>query len=106
MREQMEKQIPTTQTPVVLVYRNNLLPWSETFIKEQLLALRHWRGILVGKDLLHELPLDVANIRILRGDSPSFLERLRWKISTWTNTIPRSVTRLLAQENTSLIELA
>ena len=103
MRDQMEKQILTARTPVVLVYRSNLLPRSETFIKEQLLALRRWRGVLIGKRQLHELPLDGANIRILRGESPSFLERLRWKTSTWTRMIPRSAVRLLAQENASLL---
>lgn len=102
MRDQMEKQT-LTQRPVVLVYRGMLLPWSETFIKSQLLALRRWRGILVGNYQLHELALDGANIRVLRGDQSSFLTRFRRKIDLWTSTVPRSITRLLARDNACLL---
>jgi hypothetical protein len=60
------------QMPAVLVYRSDLLPFSETFIKEQFVALRRWRGILVGQRRLCELPLDGIDIRILRADQPFF----------------------------------
>jgi glucosyltransferase len=42
----------------VLVYRSNLLPVSETFIKEQVLVLRRWCGILVGMRRIAGLSLD------------------------------------------------
>jgi hypothetical protein len=32
------------QEKTVLIYRNELLPVSETFIKEQILALKDWRA--------------------------------------------------------------
>ncbi|MEO8631504.1 MAG: methyltransferase domain-containing protein, partial [Betaproteobacteria bacterium] len=33
----------------VVVYRNDLLPLSETFVRQQLTALTHWQGLFVGK---------------------------------------------------------
>ena len=53
--------------PTVLVYRSNLLPFSETFIKAQLLAYRNWRGILVGERLLHQLDLDGLDVRLFEA---------------------------------------
>src|SRR3569833_1156470 len=50
--------------PTVLVYRSNLLPYSETFIKAQLRAYRNWRGVLVGERLLHQLDLDGLDVRL------------------------------------------
>lgn len=43
----------------VLVYKPELLPYSETFIREQVVSLERWNGILVGEvRLLRGLPLD------------------------------------------------
>jgi hypothetical protein len=43
----------------VLVYRSDLLPLSETFIKEQVLSYRRWHGIIVGMRRLRDgLSLD------------------------------------------------
>jgi glycosyltransferase involved in cell wall biosynthesis len=53
--------------PTVLVYRSNLLPFSETFIKAQLLAYRNWRGVLVGERLLHQLDLDGLDVRLFEA---------------------------------------
>jgi glycosyltransferase involved in cell wall biosynthesis len=50
--------------PTVLVYRSNLLPYSETFIKAQLQAYRNWRGVLVGERLVHQLDLDGLDVRL------------------------------------------
>ena len=69
----------------VLVYRSYLLPWSETFIKEQVLALRRWRGVLIGMRQLHQLSLEGLDIRMLRSENPTFARRLHWKISKSRN---------------------
>lgn len=51
----------------VLVYRSHVLPYSETFIKEQLSAYKVWRPVLVGRKLLNQLRLDGLEIRLLPG---------------------------------------
>ncbi len=53
----------------VFVYRRHLLPLSETFISEQVLAYRAWRGILIGHRP-GQLSLARHEVRILgRGKS-------------------------------------
>lgn len=43
----------------VVVFRSNLLPISETFVREQALALKHWQPILLGLRKLDKgLPLE------------------------------------------------
>jgi glycosyltransferase involved in cell wall biosynthesis len=91
--------------PTVIVYRRFLLPLSETFIKDQLMGLRRWRGVLVGLNHAHELPLDGMDVRILRSDYRTFFERLRWKLSKWLGTVPRSVIKQLKQEQASLLHV-
>lgn len=87
----------------VLVYASNLLPWSETFIKEQILALRRWRGVLIGMRRAHELSLDGMNVRTLRSEPPSFFDRLHWKLSRSLGTVPSSVINRLKNERPSLL---
>jgi glycosyltransferase involved in cell wall biosynthesis len=91
--------------PTVLVYTSNLLPLSETFIKEQLLALRRWRGILVGLRRLPDLPLDGVDIRVLRPDRRTFWERLRWTLNKAIGTVPRPVLKSLSKEGASLMHV-
>lgn len=53
--------------PTVLVYRSDMLPHSETFIKEQMAAYKSWRGLLVGRRLLGQLDLDGLEVALLRS---------------------------------------
>jgi glycosyltransferase involved in cell wall biosynthesis len=53
-------------TKKVLVYRSVLLPYSETFIKEQVLAYSSWRPVLMGNRKIESvLPLDGIDVRVL-----------------------------------------
>ena len=87
----------------VLVYRSSLLPWSETFIKEQVLALRRWRGVLIGMHQLHQLPLEGLDIRMLRPENPTFANRLHWKLSKSLRMVPGPTTKHLRKEHPSLL---
>jgi glycosyltransferase involved in cell wall biosynthesis len=75
-----------------IVYRSNLLPVSETFIKEQMLALRRWRGTLVGLNKLNALSLDGLDVLVLRPDNT-------------TGFTPESVLKRLADEEPSLLHV-
>jgi len=55
--------------PTVLVYRSNILPQSETFIKEQMRACKRWRTVLVGRYLLNQLALDGLEVRLLDDEA-------------------------------------
>jgi len=47
------------------VYRSSLLPFSETFIREQLQSYRNWRGILIGHRLIQQLDLKNLDVRLI-----------------------------------------
>jgi glycosyltransferase involved in cell wall biosynthesis len=54
----------------VAIYSNTLLPYSETFIRDQLLALRRWRPLLLGERRdFNGLQLDDIAIKLLRPNS-------------------------------------
>ena len=91
------------QMKTVLVYVSNLLPWSETFIKEQILALRRWRGVLIGMRQAHQLSLDGIDVCMLRPDPPTLIDRARWRLNRSLGTIPRSTVRRLRRESPLLL---
>jgi len=57
-----------------------LLPYSETFIKEQMLAYRSWRPVLVGSSLLHELPLEGLPVHLIDAPGARLTSRVRAKL--------------------------
>jgi glycosyltransferase involved in cell wall biosynthesis len=64
----------------VLVYRSVLLPYSEVFIRNQLATCRAWRPVLVGRRLLHELPLDGFEVRVLGPRPAGMVRRVATKL--------------------------
>lgn len=64
-------------TDRVVIFRRDLLPWSETFIREQALALQSWRPILVGEHRVENgLPLDQLDARLLPHEHKTFAFRI------------------------------
>jgi glycosyltransferase involved in cell wall biosynthesis len=62
--------------PTVIVYKSRLLPYSETFIREQVRMLSGWRGILAGDGMVRKgLALDGLDVRLL-GYRHRFAQRL------------------------------
>jgi glycosyltransferase involved in cell wall biosynthesis len=59
----------------VAIYRTQLLPLSETFVRDQALALRRWTPTLVGEREVPALPLgDLPVVAAFRGP-PTFSQR-------------------------------
>ena len=54
----------------VVVFREDLLPPSQTFIKEQVLALKRWDPLLTGLRFVQGLDLRELNCRLLSGWLP------------------------------------
>lgn len=58
----------STEIPKVIIYRSQLLALSETFIRQQALALQRWCPVLVGERCLDGgLDLDGLDVRLLRN---------------------------------------
>jgi glycosyltransferase involved in cell wall biosynthesis len=83
----------------VFVYRADLLPYSETFIKEQLLAYRKWRGVLIGERLIHQLSLDGLDVRILNKDQQSLAARVIAKL----RRTPANLAGILREQQPKLL---
>jgi glycosyltransferase involved in cell wall biosynthesis len=93
------------QQPTALIYRNALLPFSETFIKEQMIAYRRWRGVLIGRRDLRNLPLDGLDVRLLQPVRSYFLSRAWWRISRNFDAAPAPVVAMLRRERPSLLHV-
>jgi glucosyltransferase len=88
----------------ILVYRRSLLPLSETFIKEQVLAYGRWRGILVGmRRARGGLDLDGLDHVLLRPDHPGVFDRFSWKVNGTLGSVPPHVRRRLGAQGASLL---
>ena len=55
----------------VLIYRRNLLAFSETFIHRQVRSLTRWNGILVGTPIEDGIPLDGLHYHAIQMPDPS-----------------------------------
>jgi glycosyltransferase involved in cell wall biosynthesis len=61
----------------VLVFRSHLLPRSETFIRDQVVACTSWKAVLVGFVRAPDgLPIDDLNLRLLDGSRPALLGKI------------------------------
>ena len=59
----------------VAIYRTQILPLSETFVRDQALALRRWRPVLVGEREIHALPLQGLPVASAFRGSATFSQR-------------------------------
>lgn len=64
----------------VLVFRRDLLPLSETFVRQQLTGLRDWRATLVG-NRREASGLDLAglDVRLVEPSDGGIMQRLAWR---------------------------
>jgi glycosyltransferase involved in cell wall biosynthesis len=57
----------------VLVCKCDLLPYSETFIRDQVLAYASWKSVLIGlRRVASGLPLDALDVRLLETSEPTY----------------------------------
>lgn len=87
---------PATPLRTVIVYTSALLPYSETFIKSQALALRSWHPVLVGERVLRDgLPLAGLEIMTLLPDDAPPWQRLAFRLARrWGRPHPGVLRRL------------
>lgn len=75
------------ERPTVIVYKSRLLPYSETFIREQVRMLTGWHAILAGEGMVRRgLALDGLDVRLLgyRHRTAQRLANLSSPYLTWT----------------------
>lgn len=92
------------QSRKILVYKTDLLPYSETFIREQVRMLVRWQGVLVGeRRLAASLPLDELDVRVV-GYRHRVLHRLA-RASNRLITLPLDKLARLRAEQAQLLHV-
>jgi glycosyltransferase involved in cell wall biosynthesis len=89
----------------LLVYKSDLLPYSETFIKEQVLACSRWNPVLVGRQRVKGLSLDGLNVRLLHEGQRARWRETGWKLLRELNVAPPGVVKRLRDERASLVHV-
>ncbi len=70
----------------IVIYQDGLLSYSETFIKQQILGLKHWNATLVGhKYKKNSLDFSMLQSQLLLPKNSSLFKRLRYKLNRWNN---------------------
>ncbi len=69
------KPEPDASRPGVAIYRTQILPLSETFVRDQALALRRWRPVLIGERTISKLPLMGLPTAALHDGPPTLAQR-------------------------------
>jgi len=88
------------------VFRSDLLHRSETFIKEQVIALTKWTPVLVGyRKVEHGLDLTGVDVRILPGLGTGRWRRLRLRLCQWFGIAHAPTVRALHAVGASLIHV-
>src|SRR5690625_4897928 len=98
--------LPTRTNKKVAVCRTELLPLSETFIKEQMLAFNDWQGLLVGEQVLEGgLPLDGLKYHLYKKARQSIFAQQFQRIHNALNLPSGSLIRLLKKLAPDLIHV-
>lgn len=90
----------------VLIYKSQLLPYSETFIKEQIVALRDWHGVLIGEEILpNGLDLEGLDVRLIASPRKNALQRLASRVTRFLDIPFPGVVGCLVRENAQLLHI-
>lgn len=89
----------------VLVYKSQLLPYSETFIREQTRCLESWRGVLVGDQVMEKgLSLDGLDVRVL-GKKNRVVRKIDNTIHELLDRPSQTAVSRLRRENAQLLHI-
>lgn len=90
----------------VLVCRAGVLPCSETFIREQLLAYTRWKPVLVGTHRVEPgLSVEGLALRLLHSATPTFRSRLYKRLLRELHMAPPGGLAKLRHENAALVHV-
>jgi glycosyltransferase involved in cell wall biosynthesis len=89
--------------PVVAIYRTQILPLSETFVRDQALALRRWHPVLVGERQIEGLPLAGLAVTARHRGPPSLMQRFEGVIWRRFDRSPPSLVTMIGRLQPRLI---
>lgn len=92
-----------TAPRVVAIYRTQILPLSETFVRDQALALRRWQPVLVGEREIGALPLNGLAVATRHDGAPTLVQRLAGLAARQFDRPPPGVARIVRRTRPDLI---
>lgn len=92
-----------TQPPVVAIYRTQILPLSETFVRDQAFFLRRWRPVLVGERRIDALDLTGVEVAAQYQGPATTAQRLRGFLSRKLGLTSPALTAIIRRQNPLLI---
>jgi len=87
----------------VAIYRTQILPLSETFVRDQALALRRWQPVLVGEREVKALPVEGLPVHTGFSAPPTLVQRALGLVSRGLGFAPPRMTGVMRQAAPSLI---
>jgi glycosyltransferase involved in cell wall biosynthesis len=87
----------------VLVYKTDILPFSETFIRDQVLSYERWHGTLAGLRNTAQLSLDGVDVRLLRDQGGIGSWKVAEDIRRLLWALPRETAGRVAAEQPDII---
>ncbi len=87
----------------VAIYRTQILPLSETFVRDQALALRRWQPVLVGEREVKALPIDGLPVHTGFSGAATFGQRAAGLVSRSLGLAPPRMTGVMRQVAPRLI---
>jgi glycosyltransferase involved in cell wall biosynthesis len=87
----------------VAIYRTQILPLSETFVRDQALALRRWHPVLVGEREVKALPIDGLPVRTGFSGPATLGQRAAGMVSRSVGLAPPRMTSVMRYVAPNLI---
>ncbi|MFT8720406.1 glycosyltransferase [Acetobacter sp.] len=87
----------------VAIYRTEILPLSETFVRDQALWLKRWKPVLIGEREIDKLPLEGLPVRAVHKGPATFLTKVLGVISRRLNRPSPGMMAIARQVNPRLI---
>ncbi len=95
--------VPAAAGRRVAIYRTQILPLSETFVRDQALALRRWQPVLVGEREVKALPVEGLPVHTGFSGPATFTQRAAGLVSRGLGLPPPRMTAVMRQAAPSLI---
>ena len=89
--------------PVVAIYRTQILPLSETFVRDQALALRRWHPVLVGERKIAALDLAGLDVAATHEGPANLLQRVAGLLWRRLDRASPAMVALVRRQNARLI---
>ncbi len=95
--------VNVTNGQTVAIYRTEILPLSETFVRDQALWLHRWKPVLIGEREVDKLPLEGLPVKSVYKGAATFLQKACGAIARRLDLPAPGIMSIARQVHPSLI---